>query len=203
MFWNVRGLGKPYRRSLVRKHVCTDNLEVVALQETIKQNFEDWEIKELAGNQVFAWLWSPSKGHSGGMMIGVNLEKLEVEDCIYENFFMGVLIRNRITNYRFWVINVYGPAQHNLSKDFLPDLSSCDNLRLPMMMGGDFNLIRNNKERNHGAGDPRLMELFNDFIGRFQLREIFCSGNKFTWSNKQRNPTLIKLDRILVTTSWE
>jgi hypothetical protein len=145
-------------------------LEVVALQETIKQNFEDWEIKELAGNQVFAWLWSPSKGHSGGMMIGVNLEKLEVEDCIYENFFMGVLIRNRITNYRFWVINVYGPAQHNLSKDFLPDLSSCDNLRLPMMMGGDFNLIRNNKERNHGAGDPRLMELFNDFIGRFQLK---------------------------------
>uniref|UniRef100_C6JRP7 Reverse transcriptase domain-containing protein n=1 Tax=Sorghum bicolor TaxID=4558 RepID=C6JRP7_SORBI len=47
------------------------------------------------------------------------------------------------------------------------------------------------------------MELFNDFIGHFQLREIFCNGNKFTWSNKQKNPVLAKLDRILVSTSWE
>jgi hypothetical protein len=47
------------------------------------------------------------------------------------------------------------------------------------------------------------MDLFNNFIGRFQLREIFMSGPKFTWSNKQRDPTLIKLDRILVSDSWE
>jgi len=149
MFWNVRGLGKPHRRSLVRKHILSDNLEVVALQETIKQNFDDWELKELAGNQDFTWFWSPSKGHSGGMMIGVNRERLEVEDCIYENFFMGVLVRDRISNYRFWVINVCGPAQHSLSKDFLVDLSSfCNDLSLPMMMGRDFNLIRSNKDRN-------------------------------------------------------
>lgn len=68
---------------------------------------------------------------------------------------------------------------------------------------GDFNLIRSNKERNQGSGDPRLMDLFNNFIGQFQYREIFCNGNQFTWSNKQQNPTLIKLDRILMSTSWE
>lgn len=47
------------------------------------------------------------------------------------------------------------------------------------------------------------MNLFNDFIGDLQLREIYCSGNRFTWSNKHKCPTLIKLDRILVSTSWE
>jgi len=50
MFWNVRGLGKSSRRSLVKDHIISDSLEVVALQETIKQNFEDWELRELAGN---------------------------------------------------------------------------------------------------------------------------------------------------------
>jgi len=47
------------------------------------------------------------------------------------------------------------------------------------------------------------MDLFNNFIGHCQLREIFCNGNRFTWSNKQKNPILVKLDRILVSTSWE
>ena len=47
------------------------------------------------------------------------------------------------------------------------------------------------------------MNLFNEFIGSFQLREIFISGVRFTWSNKQKNPTLVKLDRILASTSWD
>jgi hypothetical protein len=47
------------------------------------------------------------------------------------------------------------------------------------------------------------MELFNNFIGDLQLREIFVSGVKFTWSNKQHHPMLIKLDRILATSCWD
>ena len=70
---------------------------------------------------------------------------------------------------------------------FLQELADfCDKESLPILLGGDFNLIRNDKERNVGQGDQRLMALFNDFIGRFQLREIFVSGVKFTWSNKQK-----------------
>lgn len=41
MFWNVRGLGKSYRRSLVKDHVIQEDLDVVAIQETIKQDFSD------------------------------------------------------------------------------------------------------------------------------------------------------------------
>lgn len=185
MFWNVRALGKSNRRSLVRKHILADNLEIVALQETIKHDFEDWELKELAGSQDFSWFWSPSKGHSGGMILGVNCDNLVVEDVTYQNFFMGVLVRNKITNHRLWVLNIYGPAQHHLLADFIQELSGfCSGVILPVLMGEDFNLIRNNNERNQGSGDQQLMKLFNDFIGNFQLREIFCSGNRFTWSNK-------------------
>ena len=64
-------------------------------------------------------------------------------------------------------------------------------------------MIRSDSDKNTGHGDPKLMELFNNFIGNCLLREIFVSGMRFTWSNKQKIPTLIKLDRILVTVEWE
>lgn len=136
--------------------------------------------------------------------MGVRAESFEVEDSVFEIFFTGVLVRNRITNYRCCAINVYGPAQHTLFDDFIQEIFSFYlNLSLPVLMGGgDFNLIRNNKERNEGMGDRRLMNLFNGFIGQFQLREISFSGFRFTWSNKQ-HPTLVKLDRILASTNWE
>jgi len=87
---------------------------------------------------------------------------------------------------------------------FLQELADfCDKESLPILLGGDFNLIRNDKERNVGQGDQRLMALFNDFIGRFQLKEIFVSGVKFTWSNKQKQPILVKLDKILTIDDWE
>jgi hypothetical protein len=82
-------------------------------------------------------------------------------------------------------LSIYGPAQHDQSDDFILELSSfCANEVLPILMGGDFNLIRNNKDRNQGQGDPRLMNLFNDFIGSYQLKDIFVNGVKYTWSNK-------------------
>lgn len=53
MFWNVRSLRKAYRRSLMKNHVIQEDLDVVALQETIKQDFDDLELKDRAGNRDF------------------------------------------------------------------------------------------------------------------------------------------------------
>lgn len=136
--------------------------------------------------------------------MGVRNDNLEIEQADMADYFMATLIRNRITNVRFWVVNVYGPAQHEKSGDFLQELSAfCDKESLPLLLGGDFNLIRSDKERNVGYGDQKLMALFNEFIGRFQLIELFISGAKFTWSNKQKYPILVKLDRMLATDDWE
>jgi hypothetical protein len=45
--------------------------------------------------------------------------------------------------------------------------------------------------------------MFNSVINAFNLRELYMSGDFFTWSNNQLDPTLEKLDRILVTKDWE
>ena len=35
------------------------------------------------------------------------------------------------------------------------------------------------------------------------IRELPLSGGKFTWSNNRKHPTLEKLDRVLISSSWE
>jgi exonuclease III len=57
MFWNVRGLGMTHRRGYVKNHVIQEDLDIVAIQETIKQDFTNAELKEMAGCQDFSWVW--------------------------------------------------------------------------------------------------------------------------------------------------
>jgi hypothetical protein len=45
--------------------------------------------------------------------------------------------------------------------------------------------------------------MFNSVINAYDLRELYMSEGSFTWSNNQADPTLEKLDRILVTSDCE
>jgi hypothetical protein len=37
----------------------------------------------------------------------------------------------------------------------------------------------------------------------YELREIYISGEQFTWSSNHKHPTLEKLDRVLMSSEWE
>jgi len=88
------------------------------------------------------------------LITGVKSDSLKIEDSVVEDYFLGVLVRHRMSNFRFWIINVYGPAQHEFPLDFIQGLSRfCTDELLPILMGGDFNLIRSNRDRNQGQGD--------------------------------------------------
>jgi hypothetical protein len=52
-------------------------------------------------------------------------------------------LRNRVTNFRWELITVYGPANHDRSVEFIAKLSrKCLCATLPMVFDGDFNLVR-------------------------------------------------------------
>lgn len=116
-------MGTSHRRKLISNHIFQEDLDIVAVQETIKQDFEDWELKEMAANKVLAWNWIPARGHFGGLALGVNLDTFEVEETRCLHYSLWVLVRNRLTNFRYWVVDVYGPAQHEFSADFISELS--------------------------------------------------------------------------------
>jgi hypothetical protein len=74
---------------------------------------------------------------------------------------------------------------------------------LPVVVRGDFNLIRFASEKNNSNINQPLMDKVNIFINLHQLQEIRRSGPIFTWTNNQSEPVMVKLDRILMSTNWE
>ena len=88
--------------------------------------------------------------------------------------------------------------------DFLADLIRiCGNEWLPILVGGNFNIIRRRDEKNNDNFDGRWSFMFNTIIESLDLREIELSGRKFTWANLLSNPTFEKLDRILTSVDWK
>jgi hypothetical protein len=144
------------------------------------------------------------KGHSGGILVGIKEGMFEVEDNESGDFFVSMVLRNRITNHRWKLITVYEPAQHNLAREFIIELSQkCLRATLSVVLGGDFNLLRLREEKNNCNVNLRLMDKFNTFIDLHQLQEIRRCGPRYTWSNKQVNPIIVTLDIIMVSTDWE
>lgn len=99
---------------------------------------------------------------------------------------------------------VYGAAQIEHKEEFLTELSQvCQDSSYPILVGGDFNIIRRETEKNKEDGYNRWSFLFNAIIEQAGLRELALNGRQFTWSNEHDDPTFEKLDRILMSTDWE
>ena len=99
---------------------------------------------------------------------------------------------------------VYGDAQEEGKIPFLNELANfCHSNQEPILIGGDFNIIRFSHEKNNSNRLHTQTNVFNSLINFFELKELEMSGGVYTWSNNQNPPTLEKLDRILVSNSWE
>lgn len=113
-------------------------------------------------------------------------------------------IKTKCDNFRLVLVAVYGAAQPEDKDCFLAEfVNACSLETLPLMVGGDFNIIRNLAEKSSDRYGSRWRWLFNACIKSLNLRELELSSCKFTWANSLIVPTFEKLDRILVTTHWE
>jgi hypothetical protein len=73
----------------------------------------------------------------------------------------------------------------------------------PSLIGGDFNLVRSQREKSNGVVNFNHVDMFNDWINRCGLIEIKDPVRFFSWSNNQEKPILAKLDRILASVEWD
>jgi hypothetical protein len=74
---------------------------------------------------------------------------------------------------------------------------------LPLLLDGDFNLLRFSSEKNKRMTCNKWNDLFNSVINTYGLRELILSPRYYTWTNNQRGPTLEKLYRFLMSNNWE
>jgi hypothetical protein len=101
-------------------------------------------------------------------------------------------------------MGVYRAAQDEYKGAFLSELVRvCSDEMLPLVVEGDFNIIRYPFEKSNDRFNSRWPNLFNSTIEILNLKEIAMPGQQFTWASYADVPTYEKLDRVLVSTDWE
>ena len=73
----------------------------------------------------------------------------------------------------------------------------------PWIIAGDFNMIYRAEDKNNSNINRALMGDFRSWINSLELKELPLCGRRFTWSNQREDPTLVKLDHVFCTNSWE
>ena len=128
----------------------------------------------------------------------------EVVGFINQKFFIIATIKNKSNSFVWQMVLVYGSAYPEFKLDFITELhDTLSNAYYPIMICGDFNLVRNDKEKSSGLVNQQTAFLFNDWINRWALMEISISNRVFTWSNNQISPVFAVLDRVFISVNWD
>ena len=91
-----------------------------------------------------------ARGHSGGMLMGVRDSLFEVGSMDRGAFFLSLEVLHRPSNLKYSIINIYGPGDHSKTIEFLEEITGkLARCHSPVIMGGDFNLIRGRQDNNN------------------------------------------------------
>lgn len=78
LIWNCRGLRKRGVSIYLKNLILQYHFDFIGLQETMVQNCESSLLRKFDIYQDYLWEWNPSRGRSGGILVGINLAKYDV-----------------------------------------------------------------------------------------------------------------------------
>lgn len=115
-----------------------------------------------------------------------------------------LLLKSREDDFKWSICNVYGPVKVELKPEFLRELMEIVlSAESPIVVGGDFNLVRDSSEKSRGNVNAGLVTLFNQFVSDTSLREMHRHGGAYKWTNKHSSPIIAVLDRVFISADWE
>ena len=202
--WNSEGFRDPGKHLFVKESIRDHRLDFIALLETGRSNFTVPFLRDLSCGKDFNWFCLPPHGRSGGILVGINVNTLKVNKVENGDFCVKLSLKSKCDGFEWVLVPVYGAAQDSLKHEFLSELVRlCEVETLPMLLAGDFNILRKPEEKSNDNYNPRWPFIFNAIIENLNLREIALSGRQFTWASRRETPTFEKLDRALVSIEWE
>jgi endonuclease/exonuclease/phosphatase family metal-dependent hydrolase len=114
------------------------------------------------------------------------------------------MIRNVVDKFGWRFVSVYGSSYEEGKAEFIQELHEIlDNWSGPTLLGGDFNLVTNLKEKNNGIANQKWVDLFKDWIICHGLVELKNSSRPFTWTNNKEQPIMVAIDKFLCNNSFE
>ncbi|KAJ1297557.1 hypothetical protein BS78_01G385700 [Paspalum vaginatum] len=137
IFWNSRGLSDLVKYRYISEALRDHNLDFLAVMETGKQDMSKVNLAHLSGGADFTWHCLPSRGRSGGILLGVRVNALDVSLIVEGEFYIKFHLCNRTDNFKWILMAVYGPAQDEIKSAFLTELvRACQHNPLPTLIGG-------------------------------------------------------------------
>lgn len=203
LIWNVRGLNKKARRDVLREMIVVTRPQIVCLQETKVQNMTLSILLSTLGAELDQHSLLPAVGTRGGILIAWQSLACQALTMRVDTFSVSVLFQNK-DGRQWWFTGVYGPQQDDQKILFHDELrlvrAACPG---PWAIAGDFNLIYRAADKSNANLDRAMMGCFQRLLNELELKESELLGRRFTWSNERASPTLVRLDRVFFTDSWE
>lgn len=202
--WNVRRLTSRPKHNAVTAVVIKFNYGVVCLQESKVKHVSGSFLRSVARSFLNKCVFLESDGASGGVITCWSSRAYTCHDLLVRNYSITVRLTHDKIGKNFYVTNVYGLATWDGKEEFYSELAqlkrSCEGR---WIICGDFNSIRSQEKRKGKTWSARATDRFNELIREQALIDPPMRNQSFMWSNMQKNPTLARLDRFLVSTEWD
>jgi exonuclease III len=181
LIWNSRGLNRPDKLARVHDLIRDTCPDIIGFSETKKEEFNFIQLQQLDPMGKYSWNWLPAKGTARGILVGINKDLFDICRCDIHTFSVVVLLKNKSDGVVWRFISVYGSAYDEHKLEFINELhNTYASWNGPTLVGGDFNLIHESKEKNNGNINQHWANMFNDWINKFALIEIKNSSRQFT-----------------------
>lgn len=204
IFWNVRGLGQKGRIPALANKIRENHADFVGIVEIKKSEFVAGMLRSLTGSASFNWCSLRAKGSAGGILIGANADLFTLTANDLLEFTASVMLTNKVTGFSFKLIVVYGSPYEEGKQSFIDELHSVMGAwQGPILIGGDFNLVRSTVDKSNGIVNFRWVDAFNEWISKWGLIEIDLRNRKYTWTNNQENLIMARIDRVFMSTDFE
>ena len=202
MCWNVRGLNSDKKWNSIRDKIIESGCDIACLQETKKDFFDNYFIKNFFPSGFDSFAFKDSAGASGGMLTIWKSALFSGTEIFQNEYALSVEFTSKLNNDCWVLTNIYAPCTPNGKRSFLEWFG---NIQMPpyidWLIVGDFNLIRKPEDQNREGGDINEMYPFNEAISALGIVELPLLGRHFTWTNKQTPPLMERLDWFFSSSS--
>lgn len=179
--WNVRGINAAQKWPTIRNKIDESNCEIFCFQETKKEHFDPAFIRNFAPRRFDKFVFTPSVGASGGILVAWNGSLFEGSVLEIHPFAISLCFSSRMELNIWNLVTVYGPCVDPARSLFICwprslDIQEGEN----WILLGDFNFYRSLENRNKGGGNFQDTLVFSDVIDHLGLVELPLKGSSYT-----------------------
>lgn len=175
---NIQGAGCKNKRSWVRKLCCKHKVNLLAIQETKMEVIDVCIARSFWGNNSFSYVFSPSCGASGGILLLWDLDAIIVNSSHISANFTIIEAIWASSGLPVMFLVIYAPQGAECKRIIWDNLLQIINsFQGECVLMGDFNEVRDETERFGTIFNSNTVRSFNNFIEQADLSDVSMGGS--------------------------